>query len=311
MRYWTLRLATVGLISLGVLAVSVATARADDELDDYLSRAADADYQGTAVVVSSWHGVRAATVVDIAKSGSTLVVDSGAGAVTITGDGSAHDAGGTVRMSEWSSAGTSDRYRVAEGRPVVVIGRPAVELEITEGDVTRAVMVVDEETGATLSTTVFGADGVVFRESAYTSFDGAGAGIGNGDAGPGYTMLLRTPDSELPHDLAGYLLVDAYRDASGVSQAYFSDGLFSFSVFELDESDRLAGADGDVELDVDGSTYRVVVEPTRLSVTWRAESGDFLLVGDLPPDHLEDVLGELPAPGSDGLLRRVWQSLFG
>ena len=64
-------------------------------------------------------------------------------------------------------------------------------------------------------------------------------------------------------------------------------------------------------LDVAGHEYAVVLEPTRLSVTWRADSGDFLLVGDLPPDHLEDVLRLLPAPGSDGLLHRVWQSLFG
>ena len=63
--------------------------------------------------------------------------------------------------------------------------------------------------------------------------------------------------------------------------------------------------------DVAGHEYAVVVEPSRLLVAWRADGGDYLLVGDLPPDHLEAVLRLLPAPGSEGLFDRVWRSLFG
>ena len=126
-------------------------------------------------------------------------------------------------------------------------------------------------------------------------------------------MMVVTPDSDLPGELAGYRLTDGYRDGAGVAQAYFSDGLFSFSVFELDESTEL---DVDEEpatvLDVAGHEYAVVVEPSLVLVAWRADGGDYLLVGDLPPDHLEAAPGRLlPAPGSEGLFDRVWRSLFG
>jgi len=35
------------------------------------------------------------------------------------------------------------------------------------------------------------------------------------------------------------------------------------------------------------------------------------LVGDLPPDHLEEVLAFLPRPGMDGWMQRLWNRLFG
>ena len=250
-------------------------------------------------------------MVEVHKSGSTTVVESGGESVTIAGDGSMHDASGTLRMSGWSATASSDRYQVDEPRSVVVVGRPALELDITEGGDRRAVITVDEATGAVLATTVLDGNGEVFRESTFTSFaPGAGA-LEEGDAGPGYTMMVVTPESDLPGELAGYRLTDGYRDGAGVAQAYFSDGLFSFSVFELDESTQLDVDDAATVLDVAGHEYAVVVEPSRLLVAWRADGGDYLLVGDLPPDHLEAVLRLLPAPGSEGLFDRVWRSLFG
>jgi hypothetical protein len=301
---------TIGVVT-GLVIGPTAVALADDELDRYLAEAAAADYSGTAVVVSSWEGDRVAAVVEVHKSGSTVVVESGGESVTIAGDGSLHDASGTLRMSGWSAAASSDRYRVGEPRPVVVVGRPALELDITEEGDRRAVITVDEATGAVLATTVLDGAGEVFRESTFTTFAPGAAVLEGGDAGPGYTMMMVTPVSDLPTELAGYRLADGYRDGGGVAQAYFSDGLFSFSVFELDASTRLEVDDAATVLDVGGDEYAVMVEPSRLLVAWRAESGDYLLVGDLPPDHLEAVLRLLPAPGSEGIFDRVWRSLFG
>ena len=301
---------TIGAVT-GLVIGPAAAALADDELDRYLAEAAAADYSGTVVVVSRWAGDEVAAVVEVYKSGSTVVVESGGESVTIAGDGSMHDASGTLRMSGWSATASSERYQVGESRQVVVVGRPALELDVTEGNDRRAVVTVDEATGAVLATVVLDGDGEVFRESTFTSFAPGADGLEEGDSGPGYTMMVVTPESDLPGELAGYRLTDGYRDGAGVAQAYFSDGLFSFSVFELDESTELDVDEAATVIDVAGHEYAVVVEPSRLLVAWRADGGDYLLVGDLPPDHLEAVLRLLPAPGSEGLFDRVWRSLFG
>ena len=123
-------------------------------------------------------------MVEVHKSGSTVVVESDGESVTIVGDGSMHDASGTLRMSGWSATASSDRYQVGEPRQVVVVGRPALELDVTEGDDRRAVVTVDEATGFFLATTVLGGDGEVFRESTFTRFASCVDGLRRVTPGP-------------------------------------------------------------------------------------------------------------------------------
>ncbi len=142
--------ATIGAV-IGLVIGPAAAAPADDELDRYLAEAPAADYSGTAVVVSSWAGPGGA-VVEIYKSGSTLVVElrrrvrhhrrrrqharrrRDAADVRVVG-----------HRHERTLPG-------GEGRQVVVVGRPASSSS-HRGRPTRAVLVtVDEATGAVLST---------------------------------------------------------------------------------------------------------------------------------------------------------------
>ena len=37
----------------------------------------------------------------------------------------------------------------------------------------------------------------------------------------------------------------------------------------------------------------------------------YVLVGDLPPDHLADVLQTLPRPGDRSIFVKLWRRLFG
>ncbi|MBA2338329.1 MAG: hypothetical protein H0V96_11335 [Acidimicrobiia bacterium] len=306
-----LSLLTATVLVAGLIAGPVGAARADEELDRYLAAAGAAAYSGTQVVVTTWNGGTFATVVDIERSGSGTVVTADNGSVTVIDDGSAHDAAGTVRISAWSTHGTTDGYQVTAVREVTTIGRPALEVVVSEGSMRRALLVIDEETRAALATTVFNPDGSVFREITSTEFGRPDTDRADVDAGPGYTMMVQAPDSDLPGDLAGYRLTDGYQDGDGVSQAYFSDGLFSFSVFQLDAPARLDRLEDAVVHELDGHAYRVVVEPSALLVTWEADGASYVLVGDLPPDHLDAVLRQLPTPGSTGLLGRIWQGLFG
>ncbi|MDX1450854.1 MAG: hypothetical protein R3246_17520, partial [Acidimicrobiia bacterium] len=117
--------------------------------------------------------------------------------------------------------------------------------------------------------------------------------------------------SSLPHDAAGYVRADTYAGPDDTIQAFFTDGLFSFSLFELDANVPLDRFDEAPTIELAGSTYKRLVTPTDIWVSW--ESGDtaYVLIGDLPGDHLEQVLDVLPEPRSRGLLSRLWSGLFG
>jgi hypothetical protein len=54
-----------------------------------------------------------------------------------------------------------------------------------------------------------------------------------------------------------------------------------------------------------------VVTPSQVWVFWNAPDRSYVLVGDLPPDHLVTALGGLPQPGERGLMVRLWRRLFG
>jgi hypothetical protein len=44
---------------------------------------------------------------------------------------------------------------------------------------------------------------------------------------------------------------------------------------------------------------------------WNSPDTTLALVGDLPPDHIEQVLAELPKPGIRIWFRRIWARFFG
>ena len=61
----------------------------------------------------------------------------------------------------------------------------------------------------------------------------------------------------------------------------------------------------------EGGEYLQMVTPSEVWVAWRHDGSTFLLVGDLPPDHIVRVLSELPQPEGANLLSRLWRGLFG
>jgi hypothetical protein len=46
-------------------------------------------------------------------------------------------------------------------------------------------------------------------------------------------------------------------------------------------------------------------------IRWADRDRNYVLVGDIPPDHLEEVLTVLPTPERDSMLKIWWHSLFG
>ncbi len=300
----------VGMMALATLVA--ATPAFADDLDDYLDKAAAADYAGTQVVVTVWDGEHTAEEVYVERLDEMLMVGS-EGREVVAGGGKTFTGFEGVVLAEWAGSEVSDRYTTSEPQPTMQLGRDALAVTVFEDDRPRVHIVFDADTWAPMSTEVYDASGNRFRFASFTDFDTAPrrAYEKMGSTEDTYEVVTRIDETSLPAMVAGYGRLDVYRDQDGVIQAFYGDGLFSFSVFQLrgdhwERRFREASA-----FHVDGDAYAVLANPADVWVRWMNHGTTYLLVGDLPPDHLEVVLAQLPEPGDGNLLARLWRGLFG
>jgi hypothetical protein len=205
------------------------------------------------------------------------------------------------------SEAVEDIYVVEEREEVSYLGRASTRYALLDGDLSRAELVVDRETGVLLSVTTFDGDGEPYCERRFIAYD---------PQAPDWTAvdpelaepLTSTTTSDLPSGLGGFALLDAYVDEAGLTFGYYSDGFFSFAVFESAVEIVL---DGGVEHVVDGNRYLRQFTPGQVTYTWPVQGGGMALIGDLPPDMHDSVLEGLPSPYDAGFFRRLWRSLFG
>ena len=59
------------------------------------------------------------------------------------------------------------------------------------------------------------------------------------------------------------------------------------------------------------SKYEMVPTAETIRLHWKSDSNNYVLVGDLPPDHVEDVLDELPRPPAPRAPRSVFSRWIG
>lgn len=299
------------LTGVAVLLALPNVASAHD-LDDMLEDGGS-DFVGVGVVMCSWGVDSAAATYEIVRSHGMSMVHGPEGDLMLSGALTAswsEDGSRGLELGAWSEWEMSQRYVVTE-RAVERLGRPATEATIREGDLVRARVVFDDASTVPLSTEVFAGDGTLFRMAALVEFRPEAPEVGMPDDMPDHDMLMPADASpRLPSSTNGYRQVDSYR-MRGTDQSYYSDGLFSFSVFEAGPGPApVAFGDATAWL-VDDSVYRRIVTPTVVWVHWDAPDRSYVLVGDLPPDHLEAVLTDLPEPGRRNLFVRLWRRLFG
>ncbi len=304
------RLAVV--LALGVAASSTAAPALADDLEEYLERAADADYAGRQVVVTVWDGRSIANVASLEHSGGATML-SGDVSDTVIRDGKVSVEGSPgIALSAWSTPGADDRYTAGEERDVTRLGRAARSVTILEGDVVRARIVFDLATWAPLATEIYDDDGEVFRFASFLDFDPNPRSVYGAmdDEGYDYDLVRRIEESALPKAAGGYVLGDAYDGPGDAAQAFYSDGLFSFSVFEVRARVALERFADAQPLVTDTGEYLVLVDAYELWVMWERNGTGYVLVGDLPPDHLIAVLADLPAPKGKNLWQKII-SFFG
>jgi hypothetical protein len=299
---------------LTVLPTSVAYGA---ELDELLEKNREASYTAEQIIsCSTPDGVRDA-VVWIGQSGREIHVASTARQdmeIASGKGGWALSDGGAVI----SSASVDEEVEeVEEVEPLYVVetvgassflGRPATIHRLIRDGVLRATLIFDEETSAIVAASTYLADGTAYCERRFISFDPTDPGFaGVFSSGTG-GLQSGEVDTALPQSAAGFDRLDLYEDDEGFTFAYYSDGFFSFAVFETPAAVLLPDA---VAVEIANAGYERSFTAGQVTYVWETRAGGMALVGDMPPDLHEDILEALPVSERPGLFRRLWRSLFG
>ncbi len=307
------RLLFVGTSAVLVMALFVTAASATD-LDDVLTEARNSTYTASRLVVSVWGGQTQVSREFVEHAEGLEMVRTDAN-WSMTGNGRAVSMGdeptGVTFLTDQRSVSTS-RYTIKETAKVSHMSRPARIVEVMEGDILRATLVVDDRSGALLIQELYSGNGSLYRRTTLTDFrayrtyeapmDGADV--------PAEVVMHEDPVL-LPDAIAGYERLDAFSAPGGSEQGYYTDGLFRFSLFILDGDTVVSGFEDSMVFATESGLYQMVPTAQAIRLYWRDGSNRFVLVGDLPPDHVADVLGELPTPASGSMWTRWWNRLFG
>jgi hypothetical protein len=303
----------VGLVIL--LTLLPAGAEFGGDLDELLERGRGATYSAEQVIsCSTPDGDRDALVrIDqvggelrlTTSVGGDVEVVSGAGDWTLT-----RSNGQVVRSTvDGSEDEVEALYNVEEEGEVEYLGRTAMAYLLVREEVPRAELVIDEETGTVVHAVTFTIDNEIYCERRFLSLDTDAPVIEN--EGVEETESIpptRVETSDLPESVTGFELLDEYEDQDGVRFAYYSDGFFSFAVFETPMPVAVPEA---LPVEFDSGAYGRVFTAGQVTYVWETREAGMALVGDLPPDLHEAVLAAMPHPEDPGLFRRWWRALFG
>ena len=303
------------LITAVALTLVVPAAQAEDDLAGYLESAMHAEFSGSGVVMCVWGVDSAATTYEITRTDGMSMV-TGPDGEFMTHDGMTASSSGAdwyaLEVSEWAAWNMSDRYRLGDPTPTERLGRSATEITVMEDDLIRARIVLDDASTVPLLTEVYNAAGEVFRMSALVEFEPDVPEMPHmPEEYVEYDMLMPGEVSaDLPEDVGGYTRTDTYGLDSS-TQSFYSDGLFTFSVFEAGRGAVPTDFRTATAFEVDGLQYRRIISPNNVWVQWSSPEHSYVLVGDLPPDHISEVLAGLPDPGTRGVMMRLIDRLFG
>ncbi len=303
----------VGASALLILSLPVGGAFAAD-LDGVLTDAQESTYTASRLIVSVWGGQTQVTREFVEHADGMEMVRRDAD-WSLAGNGKAASMGETpagVTFLTKRTSSPSTRYTIEERAKVDHMSRPCRIVDVMEGEILRASLVVDDRSGALLIQEQYGANGHLFRRTTLSDFRAYRTYEAPMEESDVPMEVVMPEDSVLlPEDAAGYELVDAFSAPGGSEQGYFSDGLFRFSLFVLNGKTKVTGFEEPMAFVTGDGVYDMVATAQGVRLHWQDGSSNYVLVGDVPPDHLRDILADLPAPDSDGMWGRWWQRLFG
>jgi hypothetical protein len=95
----------------------------------------------------------------------------------------------------------------------------------------------------------------------------------------------------------GFTLTGLYRAADGSTHSFYSDGIYTASVFRQDgELDPQELPDDSKSIDFAGRTLTTYSTPSGAVVVWADDDGVFTLVSDAPKRDLDAMVRDLPEP---------------
>jgi hypothetical protein len=307
------RFLLVGASALLILAMPVGGAFAA-ELDEVLAGARESTYTASRLIVSVWGGQTQVTREFVEHADGMEMVRRDAD-WSMAGNGKAASMGdkpaGFTFLTKERSAPAS-RYTVEERDKINHMSRPCRIVNVMEGDILRASLVVDDRSGALLIQELYSDNGDLFRRTTLSDFRAYRTYEAPMDEADVPMEVVMPEDSNLlPEDVAGYSLIDAFNAPGGSEQGYFSDGLFRFSLFVLNGRTVVTGFEEPMAFVTGDGVYDMVATAQAVRLSWQDGSNNYVLVGDIPPDHLRAILADLPSPSSAGMWGRWWQRLFG
>ncbi len=110
----------------------------------------------------------------------------------------------------------------------------------------------------------------------------------------------------------GFALTGLYRAADGTTHAFYSDGIYTASVFRQDgELDRQELPDDSTSTDFAGRTLTTYSTPSGAVVVWADDDRVFTLVSDAPKRDLDAMVRDLPEASEAGTATEVARFVFG
>jgi hypothetical protein len=296
------------------LVVMPAMAAFGAELDELLEGGQEASYSAEQIISCSTPDGERNALVRIDQVGGELrltssvtgdvEVTAGAGGWTVTRDG------GLVAQATLDGGGAEADalYVVEEEGAVEYLGRVAMSYLLIRDGEPRAELTVDDETGVIVEAVTLTIDDDVYCERRFLSLDTEPPVLDENDVDSVKTPPTLVETSSLPETVSGFELLDQYEDEEGVRFGYYSDGFFSFALFETPTAVALPDAK---PVEFESGEYLRVFTAGQVTYVWETRDSGMALVGDLSPDLHETVLAEMPHPEDPGLFRRWWRALFG
>jgi len=221
----------------------------------------------------------------------------------------------------------SDKWELSVHDGPTVAGRPTREIDATDrrhGKV-RERLYLDESTSLMLRREQLDTRGRAVRAIGFTSIGGpAGTLIGALPAeAPTAPVRSTSRQPHVLHDVAApfrapraagdrFQLVGRYDEAHGTLHLFYSDGLFSVSVFEqqgdLDPTGLPAGAEPRT---VQGRDVRQYRTPGGVVMVWQSDDVVYTSVSDAPVDQIDHVLADFGPSPSPNALDRVTNFVLG
>lgn len=300
-----------------LIAALVVTTPVTAELGRYLERSAEAEFTGEQLVACDTPDGDRSSVFNLAQHDGAVVAwdtDADVPIVGVAPGRSVTVTGETVEATvvEGNPVIDSDHYTVADQGEMTYLGRPATRVDLLRDGEKRVELTVDDATDAVMRTITYDDKGSLYCDRRMVSFAEDLSGVPDvtvdADADP-LTPIEEEPE-ELPATIEGFELVDTYSLGDG-TLSYYSDGFFSVGVAVTGRPITFSDSDEVVEVDEPNGRYQRVYQAGSVTVTWEAEAGNIVVIGDLPPDLLDAFLSDLPQPATGNFFDRIWSRLFG